>query len=95
MRQAPGLLHGCEALPVRSLYAGRPLAGALVVALSRDDPGRRLALRSDAEGRVFLPLIRAGQWLVKAVHLRPAPADSGADWESLWASLSFLSGQVH
>jgi len=28
-------------------------------------------------------------WLVKTVHMVPAPADSGADWESLWASLTF------
>ena len=30
-----------------------------------------------------------GVWLVKAVHMVPAPAASGADWESLWASLTF------
>ena len=91
----PGLLRDGEVLPVRLLHDGRPLAGALVVALHRDDPGRRLALRSGADGRVLLPLARPGQWLVKAVHMRPAPADSGADWESLWASLSFSSGGVH
>lgn len=91
----PGLLREGDVLPVRLLHEGRPLAGALVFALNRDDPVRRLALRSDADGRVLLPLGRAGQWLVKAVHMRPAPADSGADWESLWASLSFWSGGVH
>lgn len=90
----PALLGPGELLPVRLLLDGRPLPGALVVALLRDDPGQRLALRSGADGRVLLALPRKGQWLVKAVHMRPAPADSGADWESLWASLSFSSDGV-
>jgi uncharacterized GH25 family protein len=91
----PGQLRDGENLPVQLLYEGRPLAGALVVARHRDDPGRTLEQRSGADGRVFLPLSRAGQWLVKAVHMRPAPAGSGADWESLWASLRFSSGSGH
>lgn len=90
----PSAVRDGQALPLRVLYEGRPLAGALVVAMHRDDPAHKLAQRSDAEGRVVLPLPREGQWLVKAVHMRPAPADSGADWESLWASLSFSSGSV-
>ena len=87
----PALLGDGELLPVRLLLDGQPLAGALVVALFRDDLSHQLALRSGADGRVLLALPRKGQWLVKAVHMRPAPADSGADWESLWASLSFSS----
>ena len=88
----PVLLHDGEALPVRLLYEGRPLAGALVVARPRADPNAKLAMRSDADGRVLLPLSHAGAWMIKAVHMRPAPTGSGADWESLWASLSFETG---
>ena len=90
----PDLLRGGELLPVRLLHEGRPLAGALVVAMHRDDPQQTIMQRSDADGRVQLPLHRAGTWLVKAVHMVPAPAGSGADWHSLWASLSFSSGAV-
>jgi len=36
-----------------------------------------------------LGLPRPGVWLVKVVHMVPAPKDTGADWESLWASLTF------
>jgi len=43
---------------------------------------------SDSQGRVTLRLPRGGVWLATAVHLLPAP-DRGAEWESLWASLSF------
>jgi len=76
-------------MPVRLLYEGKPLAGALVFALNHDEPEKRLSARTDGAGRVRFDLPRNGAWLVKAVHMIPAPAQSGADWESLWASLTF------
>ena len=84
----PYALAGGGELPVRLLYEGKPLAGALVVALQRGRPDK-LTARSDSKGRVTLKLDRPGFWLIKAVHMIPAPADAGADWESLWASLTF------
>jgi uncharacterized GH25 family protein len=76
-------------LRITVLFQDRPLEGALVVALSREEPGNRLTARSDRDGRVVLDLEADRTWLVKTVHMVPAPADSGADWESLWASLTF------
>jgi uncharacterized GH25 family protein len=84
----PYALAGGGELPVRLLYEGKPLAGALVMALQRDRPDKVTA-RTDAKGRVTLTLDRPGFWLVKAVHMIPAPPDAGADWESFWASLTF------
>jgi uncharacterized GH25 family protein len=75
-------------LPVRLLYEGKPLAGALVMALQRDRPDKVTA-RTDSKGRATLKLDRPGFWLVKAVHMIPAPPEAGADWESFWASLTF------
>ena len=83
-----GLRPGAD-LPVRLLYQGKPLAGALVAAIPRDGPEAKVAARSDAQGRVRLRLPRGGDWLVKAVHMVPAPKETGADWESFWASLTF------
>lgn len=82
----PYALKPGEALPVRLLYRGEPLDGVLVVAMAA--PGARVSARTVA-GRVSLALDRPGAWLVKAVHMIPAPAGSGAEWESLWASLTF------
>lgn len=85
------LTPGAE-LPVRLLYLGKPLAGALVAAFTRDRPDARdarVTARTDAAGRARLRLDRPGVWLVKAVHMIPAPAETGADWESFWASLTF------
>jgi len=80
-------------LPVRLLYRGKPLAGALVAALPRDRPDAKVTARTDAAGRARLRLDRPGVWLVKAVHMIPAPAAAGADWESFWASLTFETAQ--
>ena len=76
-------------LRVRVLFEGKPLANAFVTAIHRDDPAARVSARSDASGRVTLSLPRSGVWLVKSVQMIAAPAGSNADWESLWASLTF------
>lgn len=73
----------------RVLYEGKPLAAALVKAITLEDPDSTLAHRSGADGRVSFRLPRKGIWLVKVVHMVPAPKETGADWESLWASLTF------
>jgi hypothetical protein len=78
-----------DELPVRLLYEGKPLAGALVAALPHEEPDAKLSQRTDAKGRVRLRLPKAGVWLVKAVHMVEAPAGTDADWQSLWASLTF------
>jgi uncharacterized GH25 family protein len=78
-----------ETLPFRLVYEGRPLSGALVVAFSKRHPSHKLSARTDADGRVRFPMTQAGMWLVKAVHMIPAPAGSAADWMSYWASLTF------
>lgn len=86
---SPKLAGGGRSMPFRILFEGKPLSGALVVAMNRDDPGKRFSARSDGTGRVAFDLAPAGVWLVKAVHMIPATKASGADWESLWASLTF------
>lgn len=80
-----------EALPVRLLFGGKPLAGALVVAVPKSNPAQgALRQRTDTEGRVRFSLPPNEVWLVKAVHMIEAPKDaSNADWESFWASLTF------
>jgi uncharacterized GH25 family protein len=83
-RLAPG-----QELPVRLTYEGQPLAGVLVAAVDRTNPSDKLTARSDKDGRVRFRLPRSGMWLIKAVHMIPAPAAAHADWQSFWASLTF------
>jgi uncharacterized protein DUF4198 len=87
-RDPYALAPGAE-LPIRLLYQGKPLSGALVVALGLHQANGRIAERSGPDGRVRLRLPEGGFWLIKAVHMVPAPRETGVDWESLWASLTF------
>jgi uncharacterized GH25 family protein len=86
---SPLKLRSGGTMRFRVLYEGKPLAAALVKAIALDDPDSTLALRSGPDGRVSFRLPRKGIWLVKVVHMVPAPKETGADWESLWASLTF------
>ena len=88
----PYAIRAGQDLPVRLTYQSRPLAGALVVAMNRLNPSEKLTARTDADGRVRFQLRRSGMWLIKAVHMLPAPAGALADWESYWASLTFEFG---
>jgi hypothetical protein len=85
----PYAMKAGGALPVRLLYRGQPLRDALIVAIPKMAPNRRIALRSDAQGRVRLKLPSAGEWLIKAVQIVPAPEGARGQWESFWASLTF------
>jgi uncharacterized GH25 family protein len=88
-QQNPYSLRPGSELAVRLTYRDKPLAGAKVFAVSRDAPDAAMSAESDAEGRTTFRLKQPGVWLIKCVHMFRAPADADADWESLWASLTF------
>ena len=81
--------YASEDLPVRLLYQGRPMPGALVVAFNRRNPAEKQSVRTDQQGRATFRIAQPGLWLVKAVHMIPAPKGAGAEWASYWASLTF------
>jgi hypothetical protein len=87
----PAALAG-EALPVRLLFRGAPLGGALVVARRLAADGERtVAARTGDDGRARLALDEPAFWLVGAVHMLATEEDAEADWRSWWASLTFDS----
>jgi uncharacterized GH25 family protein len=88
-RKNPYALKTSGDLPLALTFRGKPIANVLVMAMSKDDPLKVIRARTDAKGRVTLPLAHAGFWLIKAVHMEAAPADAGVDWESWWASITF------
>jgi uncharacterized GH25 family protein len=87
----PYLLRAGQELPLRLTYENRPLAGALVVAMNRLNPAEKLSARTGKDGRVRFRLQPGGMWMIKAVHMIPAPSGTNADWTSFWASLTFGS----
>jgi uncharacterized GH25 family protein len=90
----PYLMRANDDMPVRLLYKGQPLAGALVVAMNRLSPEAKIKARTDATGHVRLRLAQRGMWLIKAVHMVPAPAGLDAEWASYWASVTFALGDA-
>ncbi|HKE00298.1 MAG TPA: DUF4198 domain-containing protein, partial [Planctomycetota bacterium] len=94
----PCALRVGQRLDVRLLHRGAPLDGALVRAWRRP-PGTGGAASQPAafEGRassgfVSIPITGTGAWLVSAVHMMPATGD--VDWESSWASLTFVVSEA-
>ncbi len=71
-------------------YLGRPLGGALVTAdsLAGSGPHTQQA-RTDNQGRASFRLDPGERWRINAVHMVRGGRDLGAEWESLWASISF------
>ena len=93
--RSPYALVAGQSLPVRVTYEGRPIEGVLVVAMHRKRAAEKISARTDRDGRVRLALPVGGAWLVKAVHMVPAPAAANADWASYWASVTFdLPGRL-
>jgi len=88
-RRNPYALKAGQTLPVSLTFRGKPIANVLVVAMSKSDPQKAVRARTDAEGRASLRIAHAGFWLIKAVHMEPAPPDAGVEWESWWASMTF------
>jgi hypothetical protein len=85
----PYLMQAGQDLPVRLTYEGRPIPGVLVVAMNRANPMAKIMARTDKKGGVTFRLPEGGIWLIKAVHMIPAPDGANAEWASFWASLTF------
>jgi uncharacterized GH25 family protein len=73
------------------LYRGEPLQGGLV-RLRSLDVGSASALRSvrsDANGEVMMPIPQTGSWLVTVVWTSGLETHSAAQFETMFASLTF------
>jgi uncharacterized GH25 family protein len=79
-------------LAVRLWFRDAPLADALVIAEARDGATEPQTARTDDDGTVRFELDPGGRWILKVVHMEPAPAGADVDWESWWASLAFAVG---
>lgn len=77
-------------LPVRVLYAGRPLAGALVklTNLEHDVSPFEVHL-TDRAGRATFLMPRSGSWLVNVIWTIPLPPSDDVDFETIFSSLTF------
>jgi len=77
-------------LPVRVIYAGRPLAGALVklTNLKYDASPFEVHL-TDHDGRTSFTMPNSGTWLLNVIWTKALPRSDEADFETVFSSLSF------
>ncbi len=86
----PTLLAPRKTLPVRVLFDGAPLVRAN---LCWDLPGNGEDLAgctwTDERGEALVPIVRPGWTTLRLVHMT-RPRATGYEYESLWASCSFV-----
>lgn len=87
--RSPYLLGVGEALPIRVLYQGHPLAGALVTLTDLDTDKPVASARTKADGRASFELPRQGNWLLNVIWTRPLEGHPEADFHTTFASLTF------
>lgn len=83
------VLHKGTPLPVRLLFRGKPLAGAMVSLERLDARGEPQKAQSDVDGRVILRPTPAGQWKIATVWSVPIEGNLRAEFDTLFASLTF------
>jgi uncharacterized GH25 family protein len=76
--------------PVRVIYEGQPLAGALVKLTNLADDDMPVATRrTDPAGRALFPMPHEGAWLLNVIWTKPLPDSNEADFATVFSSLSF------
>lgn len=85
----PAQLTSDKPFQARVLFEGKPLADALVKIARSDEPTEIRRIRTNADGRINVPLSPAPLWKISVVHMTVAPKEADADWQSVWASLTF------
>jgi len=76
--------------PVRVLYAGHALAGALVKLTNLANDASPFEVRiTDRDGRAIFTMPNAGAWLLNVIWTKPLPRSEETDFETVFSSLSF------
>lgn len=85
----PTALRRGDTLRVRVLEGGQPLAGFPLGIVAPGNRHGRLQ-NTDADGRVIIPITRAGAWLLRGTRLTPS-SQAGTDWESHFTTATFYT----
>ncbi len=90
----PLQLNAGDAIEVQLLLHGQPLPNQLLMAgqpqgMGGRGRGNRTPFRSDANGRVKIPLKEDGEWWLEFNHMQPAFAGDKVDFITYWTTLTF------
>lgn len=87
---SPYAVPRSASLPVRVIYAGRPLAGALVKLTDlKNDASPFEVHLTDHEGRASFSMPGSGTWLLNVIWTKALPRSAETDFETVFSSLSF------
>lgn len=75
-------------LPVQVLFRGHPLDGLTLHAGHEGQAEATASIDTDQEGRAEIPLVAAGKWYVRGIHLSQVDQEDHT-YESYWAALTF------
>jgi uncharacterized GH25 family protein len=79
-----------ESLPVRVLYAGHPLPGALIKLTNlKDDASPFETHLTDRSGRASFTMPNSSAWLLNVIWTKALPQSEETDFETVFSSLSF------
>jgi uncharacterized GH25 family protein len=77
-------------LPIRVIYEGRPLAGALVKLTNLEQDAAPLEVHlTDNMGRASFTMPKDGTWLLNVIWTKALPSSRDTDFETIFSSLSF------
>jgi uncharacterized GH25 family protein len=77
-------------LPVRVIYAGQLLPGALVKLTNLENDAAPLETHlTDSRGRAVFAMPPAGKWLLNVIWTKPQPQWRDTDFDTAFSSLSF------
>jgi uncharacterized GH25 family protein len=77
-------------LPVRVIYEGEPLGGALVKLTRLEDDAVPLEIHlTDRTGRAIFVMPTEGSWLLNVIWTKSLPRSRETDFETIFSSLSF------
>jgi uncharacterized GH25 family protein len=77
-------------LPVRVIYEGQPLAGALLKLTNLAQDARPLETHlTDHSGRATFAMPAHGTWLLNVIWTKASPRSRETDFETVFSSLSF------
>ncbi len=86
----PGALGTTRAMPVRVLWKGRPLAGALVKLTDLDADAEPAGVqRTNAAGAAVFTIPHPGKWQMNVVWAVPLHGNQRADFNTVFSSLAF------
>lgn len=77
-------------LPVRVIYAGQSLGGALVKLTNLKDDANPFEVHvTDSDGRANFTMPDSGSWLLNVIWTKALPRSEETDFETILWSLSF------